>query len=266
MNDIFHPPPLRRVFVRVPKWFFPARTAGFLAAAVLALFAAGCADQDGLQARSLPEEPASVIAVEAQVAGPMTGLTYKWFAVSGECLPQESGEPKTMFRFSEGARLDQVTVEVWRKQKRIARDELKVRYGENQGRREQRRSPEAQIEITTIPPAEPGGPASGATIVGRVSGKITAEHMVAIYARAYGAWYIQPEARALHSINADHTWKSWIHTGGRYAALLVRRDFEPLNKLDMLPETNSYVLAIDVVDGAFKAETNAAPAAAPAAW
>lgn len=232
---------------------------------LLACVLVGCADQNGiqinLQTRNIPDEPASLLAVEAQVAGSMAGLTYKWFAVSGECVPQESSEPKTVFRFSESARQDQVSVEVWRDKQRVARDEIKVRFEEKRVRREQRQSPEAQIEITLIPPAEPGGPASGADIAGKVSGKITADHRVVIYARAYGAWYIQPEARKLHLIKDDQTWGGRIHTGGRYAALLVRKDFVPISQLDMLPETNNYVLAIDVVDGSYRPKTNAAPVA-----
>lgn len=241
----------------------PERTARAWVPVVMALLLFGCGGRDAvtvrLQTRPLPDEPATLRAVEAQVAGPLAGLSYKWFAVSGECVPQESGDPKTVFRFAEGARVDQVTLEVWRGAMRVARDEIKVRYDDQRARREQRQSPDARIEITVIPPAEPGGPASGADIAGKVSGKITAEHRIVIYARAYGAWYIQPEAHQLLPIQEDRTWASRIHTGGRYAALLVRREFEPISQLDMLPETNQYVLAIDVVDGAFKPQTNEPP-------
>lgn len=239
----------------------PVRASCVWVPLVMALLVSGCGRPDAvtvrLQTRPLPDEPATLRAVEAQVTGPLAGLTYRWFAVSGECLPQESGESKTVFRFAEGARNDQVTLEVWRGATRVARDEIKLRYEDQRARREQRQSPDAQIEITVIPPAEPGGPASGADIAGKVSGNITAEHRVVIYARAYGAWYIQPEAHQLLPIQGDRSWASRIHTGGRYAALLVRREFEPISQLDMLPETNQYVLAIDVVDGAFQPQTNA---------
>ena len=58
----------------------------------------------------------------------------------------------------------------------------------------------------------------------------------------------------------------WTHTGTRYAALLVRSDFEPLTRLDMLPLANDYVLALDIVDGIPKRQiTNAATNAVPSA-
>jgi hypothetical protein len=240
----------------------------FASGALAALGAAGCGEQDAVQvelhARHVPEESPIHLKIEAQVAGPTDGLQYKWFAVSGECEPQESDQPKTVFRFSEGVRQDRVSVEIWRNNKRVAQNEIKVKYDEDQARRERTHTPEVQIEIRGIPPADIGGPKTRADIAGRVSGKVSPDYAVAIYARAYGAWYVQPEAGNLHQIKPDHTWETWTHTGTRYAALLVRRDFEPLTKLDMLPQTNDYILALDIVDGLPQPQpTNAAPLTVP---
>lgn len=220
----------------------------------------GCTERDAvsvkLQARGLPQEPRTFVKIEAQVTGLTDGLQYKWFAVSGECEPQASEEPKTVFKFPEGVRQDRVSLEVWRNNKRVAQSEIKLRYDDDQGPREQSHPPDVQIEITNVPPAEQGGSDTHADIAGRVSGKVPPDSMVAIYVRAYGSWYIQPNAHAVHVIQPNNTWETWTHTGSRYAALLVRSDFEPLTRLDMLPQTNGYVLALDIIDGVAKRATN----------
>src|SRR6266478_3545073 len=133
-------------------------------------------------------------------------------------------------------------------------------------RREQHRSSEVQIMIDVVPPSDQGGPDTHADIAGKVSGKVSPDYMVAIYARAYGEWFIQPQAGFLHPLKPDNTWTTWTHTGTRYAALLVRPDFEPLTRLDMLPATDDYVLALEIVDGVPKQQsTNSASGALPSA-
>jgi hypothetical protein len=236
--------------------------------ALWAVCVAGCGNRDAvrvkLQARTVPLEPTTLLEIDAQVAGPMEGLRYRWFAVAGECQPQESDVPKTIFRFAEGVRLDRVSVELWRANRRVAQDGLKVRFDEERARREQPHPPEARVEITLVPPAEQGGPDTRGQIAGKVRGRISPDSLVAVYVRAFGAWYIQPTAQALHPIKPDNTWATWTHTGTRYAALLVRPDFEPVARLDMLPRTNNYVLALDIVDGLSKQSlTNAPPGAVP---
>lgn len=269
MNNIFSLPPLWRISNWMstrpnPIHFMRA----LIPAALLVSCAIGCGERDivrvNLRARPLPQEPLTLVQIEAQVAGPTDGLQYKWFAVSGECEPQESEQPKTVFKFPEGVRQDRVSVEVWRGNRRVAQSEIKLKFDEEQARRELQRPPEAQIEITAIPPSELGGANTSNHIDGKVNGKISPDYLVAIYVRAYGAWYIQPDARALHPIKPGNTWGTWTHTGTRYAALLVRPDYEPLTKLDMLPQTNNYVLALDIVDGLPKQQlTNAGAGAIP---
>ena len=126
-------------------------------------------------------------------------------------------------------------------------------------------STDFQIEITSIPPSEQGGPKTSNHIAGTVSGKIESDYLVAIYVRAYGAWYVQPIPRAVHPIHPGNTWGSWTHTGTRYAALLVKGDFEPLGRFDMLPEVKGSVLACAIVDGVRPPprNTNAAPNLVP---
>jgi hypothetical protein len=271
MNNFSNPLPPSREFVRRSTRFCLNPFKWSLAAALLmASGATGCGDSESvrvkLQARPLPQEPLTYLQIDAQVAGTMDDLQYKWFAVSGGCEPQESEKPKTIFKFSEGVRQDRVTVEIWRHDKQVARSEIDVKFDAEQERREQHRSSEVQIMIDVVPPSDQGGPDTHADIAGKVSGKVSSGCMVAIYARAYGEWYIQPQAGFLHPVKPDNTWATWTHTGTRYAALLVRPDFEPLTRLDMLPSTNDYVLALEIVDGVSRQQlTNSASGALPSA-
>ena len=218
-----------------------------------------------LQALPLPQESAIYQQIEAQIAGPTDGLRYKWFAVAGACEPQQSDRPKTIFKFSEGVRSDRVSVEIWRNNERVAQSEIKVKFDENQAQKEKASPPQPRIEITQIPPVDIGGPNTHADIAGRISGGVPPGYVIAIYTRAYGKWYVQPQAGALLKIEPDSTWATWTHTGAKYAALLVRQNFEPLTQMDMLPQTNDDVLALDIVDGlTAQQSTNASSSSVPA--
>jgi hypothetical protein len=69
-----------------------------------------------------------------------------------------------------------------------------------------------------------------------------------IYARA-DAWYVQPMPYTTLEIAPDKTWKSWTHTGGAYAALVVARDYKPFMRLDVLPQVGGEILARTFVEG-----------------
>jgi hypothetical protein len=224
-----------------------------LAGLLLALGPSGCADRDSVAVElHVHEPPASGganLEIQAQVTGRPTGLRYKWFTVSGHCDPQESDSPTTVFLFAEGVPRDRVSVEVWRDGQRVASSEVDVKVDPERMRQALARIPEVQIEITTIPPAEPGGPDTRADIAGRVSGRIEPDDKVVIYAYAYDNWHIQPIAHAMHPIASDNTWSNWTHTGTSYAALVVRPDYEPRIRLDVLPRVGGDVLARTVVEG-----------------
>jgi hypothetical protein len=192
--------------------------------------------------------------VTAQVAGLQKGLHYKWFSVAGSCSPQQSEDPTTLFKFADGTSRDRVSVEVWRDGKIVGRNELDVALDETRASLVPPERPEeTQIEITAIPPYEPkGGPDTHADIAGTVSGKLGAGYSVVLYARASDVWYIQPTAYAALAIRPDNTWTSWTHTGSSYAALLVRPGFEPVPRLDLLPQVGGYVIARTIVDGTRK--------------
>lgn len=222
-----------------------------LGVALLLLCACGRSFDDqrtavALNARYVPSTQPQVFEIRAQVAAPQSDLRFKWFADSGECDPQESGSPTTFFRFAEGSKEDQVTVEVWRAGKRLGQSRLQVK--EASGVREEPR-PNVQIEITEIPPAQPGGPNTRADIAGKVTGDIATSYKVVLYARDNGVWWLQPVMGASHKIGPDGTWASWTHAGQAYAALLVRSSYSPVRTLDTLPAVKGDVLARKIVDG-----------------
>ena len=231
-------------------------TRGFgptVAVAAALWLTAGCDGQNTarvkLHVRPSTSEVPTRLNIEAQIAAPQAGLRYKWFAVSGACDPQESDAPTTVFQFAESVTHDRVSVEVWRSGSRIAQAEIDVKVDEEQARFSSERSPQVQIEITTIPPAEAGGPDTRADIAGRVSGRIEPGDKVLLYAYAYDYWHIQPLAQALHPIGPDNTWSNWTHTGTSYAALVVKEGYEPRIRLDVLPRVGGSVLARTIVEG-----------------
>src|SRR5215510_12326692 len=90
-----------------------------LAAALLPLLGGGCDFRNesvGLQLKSYAIQGGDPrrLAIRAEVTGKLGGLRYKWFAVAGECEPQESDGPETVFKFAESAKRDRISLEVWR--------------------------------------------------------------------------------------------------------------------------------------------------------
>jgi hypothetical protein len=194
-----------------------------------------------------PNEP-SRLTVQAQVTGPQSGLRYKWFSVLGEFEPQDSDAPKSSFFFSPNSSRDRVWVEVWRENERVAQAQLDVSM-DSAPKLVSEPRPDLQIAITQIPRYDPaGGPDTRADIGGKITGELLKGHSVIVYARA-DAWYIQPVPYALHPIKPDNTWTSWTHTGSSYAALIVRNDYKPLTRLDVLPAVEGEVLARTIVEG-----------------
>jgi hypothetical protein len=220
-------------------------------AAIIALaLAAGCAPHDELRVQLEARHPilndVHTLDVQAQVQGPQEGLRYKWFSVQGEFDPQESYAPRSSFTFASNSSRDRIWVEVWRENQRLAQSVLDVIPDPGVG---PSKSPSIQVAITQIPPYQPGGGSdTRANISGTVSGEFTPDSRVVIYARA-DAWYVQPMPYTTLEIAADKSWRSWTHTGGAYAALVVRRDFKPFMRLDVLPQVGGDILARTVVEG-----------------
>jgi hypothetical protein len=223
-----------------------------LTTAVLALgLTVACAGKDDLHVQLEARRPLlndiHRLEVQAQVQGPQEGLRYKWFSVQGEFDPQESYLPRSAFTFASNSSRDRIWVEVWRENDRLAQSVLDVIP--DPGVAPPTKAPAIQVAITQVPPYQPGGGSdTRANISGTVSGEITPDSRVVIYARA-DAWYVQPMPYTTLEISADKTWKSWTHTGGAYAALVVARDYKPFMRLDVLPQVGGEILARTFVEG-----------------
>jgi hypothetical protein len=188
------------------------------------------------------------IEVQAMVLGPQAGLHYKWFSVNGDFDPQESYEPKTQFRFASSSVRDRIWVEVWRDNAKVAESALDVDV-DTRPRVSNETAPVAEITITRIPRYQPeGGPDTRDTIAGTVRTPLPGDYNVVIYARA-DAWYIQPTPFSMQRIEADSSWRTWTHTGSSYAALVVRKSYKPMTRLDVLPQIDADVLSRAVVEG-----------------
>jgi hypothetical protein len=224
----------------------------FIAAcAIVPLLTTGCAERDDLRVQLEARHPIlndiHRLEVQAQVQGLQDGLLYKWFSVQGEFDPQESYSPRSSFTFASNSSHDRIWVEVWRQNQRLAQSTLDVMPDPNAVA--PGKTPAVQVAITQVPPYQPGGGSdTRANISGTVSGEITPDSRVVIYARA-DAWYVQPMPYTTLEIAANKSWKSWTHTGGAYAALVVDRDYKPFMRLDVLPQVGGEILARTVVEG-----------------
>ena len=219
--------------------------------------ASACGNPDAVQLRlqAMPgrELTDMRLTVRAQVAGPATGVQYRWFAVSGICDPQQSDSATTVFTFAEGSTKDRITLEVWRDAKRVGRREMDVALDEQRAKQAQDATrPKVQIEITEIPPYDQyGGTNTRAQISGRVTGQRGPRDVLILYAHA-DVWYRQPLPDVEIPIAKDGSWTSWTHTGGSYAALLVRHDANFFGRFDVLPAVSGLVLARTMVEGVHK--------------
>src|SRR5205085_12195311 len=102
-----------------------------------------------------------------------------------------------------------------------------------------------------VPPYDPlGGEGSAAKIEGEVSGATPQDAQVVLY-----SWtdkgYIQPtRAQPFTDIAPDGKWSTEIHTGTRYAALLVRPSYRPRFVVFNLPPVGGDVIAVASATGA----------------
>jgi hypothetical protein len=236
----------------------PWRTCWMCAAVLagLAFLYCGCGKAERthvrLSARPSPEQNPRLLAIEAQVGEPREreGLSYRWFSETGECVPQRTESPSTVFSFGEGKTKDRIVVEVWRDDRAVARGELEVTRANEVGSSAVARVPKFEIEMTDTPPYDPrGGPATRAHIGGLVKGDVEAGVVVVIYARAKDIWFVQPFPGVKTSLRSDHSFSNWTHTGSEYAVLVVQLDFHPPDTVTELPLADKDVLAHLVVEG-----------------
>jgi hypothetical protein len=108
--------------------------------------------------------------------------------------------------------------------------------------------PPPRITFTEIPPSAIGGPVRTAEIAGRVDGARPGDRIV-LFAKS-GVWYVQPlRYNPYTAIDGQGRWRSTIHLGNEYAAMLVRGDYRPADSTRVLPDLGSRVLAIATVNG-----------------
>lgn len=116
------------------------------------------------------------------------------------------------------------------------------------GCRTQQSDTEPFIEFTNVPLADEGGPDTLDVIEGRVIGHHPGLQIV-LYARS-GIWYVQPYTdEPFTQIQPDSKWRSAIHTGTEYAALLVEPGFTPPPATEALPGKGDKVIAVLVQKG-----------------
>jgi len=111
------------------------------------------------------------------------------------------------------------------------------------------------IEFTTVPRADAGGPAALAPVAGRVTGARPDQRIV-LFAHSDQGWWVQPfRSRPFTAIQPDSTWKTEIHLGQEYAALLVEPDYRPPATAESLPERGGGIVAVarSAGSGTFKA-------------
>ena len=114
--------------------------------------------------------------------------------------------------------------------------------------------PQVALQITRVPPANPGGPANLDVIEGAVQ-RAQAGERVVLYAHS-GIWWIQPFAdHPFTNILPNGAWKNSTHLGTEYAAVLVEPNYRPLPKISSLPNVGNGVIAVVTVKG-----TDMAPA------
>jgi hypothetical protein len=104
------------------------------------------------------------------------------------------------------------------------------------------------LEITRAPLASPGGPQELDYIEGTATGATPGQQIV-LYAHS-GIWWIQPFSnQKFTKIQPDSTWKNSTHLGTEYAALLVEPGYNPIFKIETLPNVGNGVVAVVVAKG-----------------
>jgi hypothetical protein len=106
------------------------------------------------------------------------------------------------------------------------------------------------IKFITVPRYDPvGGASTTADIDGVVDGVSNPDQLrVVIYAKTGNTWWVQPLVAAPYSsIDRHGQFETWTHTGTDYAAILVRKGFEPPTAIDgRLPESPDILARVEV--------------------
>lgn len=107
---------------------------------------------------------------------------------------------------------------------------------------------EAAVQITRVPPANPGGPQKLDYIEGTVHGGYAGQQII-LYAHS-GIWWVQPFAdQSSTKVLPDGTWRNSTHLGTEYAAILTESNYRPQSRVASLPQVGNGVIAIAVAKG-----------------
>ena len=113
-----------------------------------------------------------------------------------------------------------------------------------------RPAPSPSVEFSTVPAASRGGSDKLALIAGRATGARPGEQIVLFAKSDVGVWWVQPlTVQPFTAIEPDSTWKSTIHLGVEYAALLVRAGYRPPATTEALPKPGGDVVAVAIAKG-----------------
>ena len=100
------------------------------------------------------------------------------------------------------------------------------------------------VALTAVPPMAAGGPDKTAPIAGRAANAPAGAQIVLFAKSNVGVWWIQPlTAEPFTALAADGTWKSTIHLGVEYAALLVQPTYHPPSTTQTLPDVGGEIVA-----------------------
>jgi hypothetical protein len=104
-----------------------------------------------------------------------------------------------------------------------------------------------RIAITTIPAADGNNYDTLAAIEGTAVG-VRPEQQIVLYTRSEELWWVQPfQDHPFTKIQDGSHWKSQVHLGTEYAALLVDPGYHPPETAESLPSKGNGIEAIAVV-------------------
>jgi hypothetical protein len=195
------------------------------------------------------------LTLAATVNGLAGELTYRWLPGRGRCVPQESNEIQTTYYPpSSGAGEDVVAVEVLHGREVAARGEIALHIVESSTSSQLGKPPRPlstiSVSINEMPRYDAfGGPIETSRIAGEVHGARSPEYRVVLYSLT-DYWYLQPEvAHPYTLIDANGRWSASVHLGSRYAALVVRGDYQPPVRTGELPPPGDDVIAVTEING-----------------
>ena len=105
------------------------------------------------------------------------------------------------------------------------------------------------ITLTKVAKLGKGGPNETDLISGKVTGTNLKLLQIVIYAKAGGKWWLQPTIENPFTlILSDGSWQNEIYLGNQYAILLVTKSFKPQSIVTTLPQLDSNIKAIEIVN------------------